>query len=128
MTQPGKSWLDENGRHVRLDHYLEIWEGWNDLISQLVEETGVSRDEAVALINLPSIRGLAESMENMYGGFEQMAQFFNKLAAAYSDMSDAYREQDAASERRNAIAERMMDLAEREIKESDGDAPWKDPG
>ena len=61
MTQPEKSWLDENGRHISLDGYFDIWQGWNDLLSQIVEETGRTREETVARSGSTNCRGSGEA-------------------------------------------------------------------
>ena len=129
------SWLDENGRHKALDLYLEQWEGWTDLLDQFADETGVTREEASQMVMIPSIRGIAQRVDTMMEAFNQMVEGFNlmsknhyRMAQAYHAVEEASRESHASDERCNEIAERMMDLAEREIKESDGDAPWKDPG
>ena len=114
MTQPEKSWLDENGRHISLDGYLDIWQGWNDLLSQIVEETGMTREETVAMIWATNGRGAVEALRDM-------SKYFRELTESYKDMAEAHRETHAANER-------LRKLAEKQMEDMDGDAPWKDPG
>ncbi len=123
-----ETWLDEDGRHVQLDAYLETWAGWNDLLGQLTTETGMDRGEAVAMIWASNARGAADSLHKLYGAFNNMADYHHRMAKAYHNMEKAWRESHATNKRHSELAERGLEIMEQHVKEADGDESWKDKG
>ena len=125
MTQPDKSWLDENGRHVRLDDYLKTWEGWNDLLDQLTQETGMDRGEAIAMIYASNISGVWNSIVRMADYFQKMTEYQHEASDVQRAATEAYSERRKQDDHRQEVADRLLEIAERQVEDSDGDAPWK---
>lgn len=122
-----KSWQDDNGRHRQLDAHLEFYEMWEDLVGQIVGETGITRDDAVALIWSMNAVGAWDVLEGLNTTFGKMLESFNVMARHFEGMADSYKGMEERWKENHASTKRLRELAEKQMEDIDDDAPWKDP-
>ena len=117
MDVESSSHLDENGQHVQLELYYEVWLGWRDLRDQLAARAGISPEEATHFMLLANERGTCDSMLKLLDGFNAMAGYFRQMTEVYTRLVEETREG-------QKIQREMLEIAKRQIRDADGEAPW----